>query len=381
MRRNRFSLGLLAAGAFLLVTQPLLALAPQGTAFTYMGELRLDGVVVDQASDFQFSLFDAGVGGAQIGSTLTRAAVTVSRGVFSVELDYGSSVFAGQERFLEIQVRSPAGGGAYTLLTPRVELRPAPSAQYAEDAGTAQSAQSADQLDGYDAADFVRQGQANSVTTSMIAATILSSLDGVKNDGAGIDLIAGPNVTIVPDDAANTITISASGNGGDADTLDGLDSSQLLRKDINAVFGGGNTLAIESTSTLDVNGTLRMDGQVWAKDGLLLNVAGAVADMTIDGPNLNLNLGNSLTDEVNVGGHLDVSGNLRTDGLLDAGGLSGSSVNYNRIGSGTAPVGYANTDQDLFLSGDLELDGGSLAGMGWQYFQGQGGISFEDGGE
>jgi hypothetical protein len=39
--------------------------------------------------------------------------------------------------------------------------------------------------------------------------TILSSLDGVSNDEAGIDLVAGGTVTITPDDSANTITISA----------------------------------------------------------------------------------------------------------------------------------------------------------------------------
>ena len=42
----------------------------------------------------------------------------------------------------------------------------------------------------------------------------VSSLDGVYNDGNNIDLIASGNVTITPNDAANTITISASGVTG-----------------------------------------------------------------------------------------------------------------------------------------------------------------------
>src|SRR5690606_10184259 len=37
--------------------------------------------------------------------------------------------------------------------------------------------------------------------------TILSSLDGVSNDEANIDLVAGSNINITPDDGANTITI------------------------------------------------------------------------------------------------------------------------------------------------------------------------------
>ncbi|MBM3287698.1 MAG: hypothetical protein FJY88_10175, partial [Candidatus Eisenbacteria bacterium] len=65
----------------------------------------------------------------------------------------------------------------------------------------------------YDAR-FVNEGQGNSVTTAMVQPNIVSSVDGVSNDGGNIDLIAGSNVTITPDDANNTITISASGGGG-----------------------------------------------------------------------------------------------------------------------------------------------------------------------
>ena len=51
----------------------------------------------------------------------------------------------------------------------------------------------------------------NAVTAQKISPNIVSSLDGVNNDGSNIDLIAGSNVTITPDDANNSITISASG--------------------------------------------------------------------------------------------------------------------------------------------------------------------------
>jgi hypothetical protein len=38
-------------------------------------------------------------------------------------------------------------------------------------------------------------------------------VDGVANDGGNIDLVAGANITITPDNAANTITIAAGGGG------------------------------------------------------------------------------------------------------------------------------------------------------------------------
>ena len=54
----------------------------------------------------------------------------------------------------------------------------------------------------------------NAVTAAKISPNIVSSLDGVSNDGGNIDLVAGANITLTPNDAANTITIAASGGGG-----------------------------------------------------------------------------------------------------------------------------------------------------------------------
>lgn len=54
----------------------------------------------------------------------------------------------------------------------------------------------------------------NAVTTTKIAPDIVSSVDGVTNDGGNVDLVAGANITITPDDAANTITIAAGAASG-----------------------------------------------------------------------------------------------------------------------------------------------------------------------
>ncbi|MDI6793821.1 MAG: hypothetical protein QME81_13310 [bacterium] len=62
---------------------------------------------------------------------------------------------------------------------------------------------------------YVNEGQTNSVTAAMITPDIVSSLDSVSNDGGNIDLVAGANITITPDDAANQITIAVAGGTGD----------------------------------------------------------------------------------------------------------------------------------------------------------------------
>ena len=51
-------------------------------------------------------------------------------------------------------------------------------------------------------------------TARHVEPNVVSSVDGVTNDEGNIDLVAGANVTITPNDAANTITISAAGGGG-----------------------------------------------------------------------------------------------------------------------------------------------------------------------
>jgi hypothetical protein len=70
---------------------------------------------------------------------------------------------------------------------------------------------------------YVNEGQSNSIATSMIqsnavttaevAPNIVSSVDGVSNDGGNINLVEGSNIDITPNDAANTITISATDVG------------------------------------------------------------------------------------------------------------------------------------------------------------------------
>jgi hypothetical protein len=52
----------------------------------------------------------------------------VINGLFTVVIDVPSSVIDGNGRYIEIQVRCPAGGGAYTTLAPRQELLAAPYA-------------------------------------------------------------------------------------------------------------------------------------------------------------------------------------------------------------------------------------------------------------
>lgn len=114
--------------------------ALQGTAFTYQGELRQAGVPVNGNTDMTFALFDAAVGGNQVGPTLSFTAaggnaIPVANGVFAVDLDFGALAFNGaasSERYL----RATIGG---VTLSPRTQIQSAPYALQARAAEAAYS--------------------------------------------------------------------------------------------------------------------------------------------------------------------------------------------------------------------------------------------------
>ncbi len=101
---------------------------PVGTAFTYQGQLKQSGLPLTNTADFQFTLWDALTTGTQIGTAQSASGVSVANGLFTVNLDFGAAVFPGDGRWLEIAVRSPAGAGGYTTLTPRQKLTATPYA-------------------------------------------------------------------------------------------------------------------------------------------------------------------------------------------------------------------------------------------------------------
>src|SRR3989442_4726671 len=105
----------------------------------------------------QFKLYDtATVGtGTQIGSTITKSTVMVTSGVFTVDLDFGSSAFPGAGRFLGIAVRATGSLNPYTELAPRQPVTSTPYAVRSANATAADTATNATQLGGVAANQYV----------------------------------------------------------------------------------------------------------------------------------------------------------------------------------------------------------------------------------
>ncbi|MBZ0281689.1 MAG: hypothetical protein K8L97_13200, partial [Anaerolineae bacterium] len=132
--KSRLLIVLFVCGLLLLVTSVMLADTTLASSFTYQGNLTNVNGPVNNICDFQFSLFTLISGGSQISSTQSKTNVSVSNGMFNTVLDFGVSAFDGQDRYLQIAVRCPAGSGGYTTLSPRQAVTPAPYAQYAQGA-------------------------------------------------------------------------------------------------------------------------------------------------------------------------------------------------------------------------------------------------------
>ena len=111
--------------------------APLGSAFTYQGRLNDNGQVADGVYDFQFKLFDTESGGNQVGVTVVKENIPVTKGLFTIpDLDFGSGIFNGEARWLEIGVRPEADTSSFTVLSPLQAITATPYALYAANAPT-----------------------------------------------------------------------------------------------------------------------------------------------------------------------------------------------------------------------------------------------------
>jgi len=131
-RPSRRALSVIPFAAFVAFAASFsLAQTPATSEFTYQGRLTNGGGGVSTACDFRFKLFDAAAAGAQIGSTLLLNSTAPVDGFLTVGLDFGFPAFTGDARWLEIEVRNPAGSGDFTTLTPRQPVTATPYAMYA----------------------------------------------------------------------------------------------------------------------------------------------------------------------------------------------------------------------------------------------------------
>jgi hypothetical protein len=103
----------------------------QGTAFTYQGQLQNNGSPANGTYNLTFALFTTNNAGTAVAGPVTNSAVHVTNGLFTVAIDFGSSVWNGETNWLQIGVATN-GSNSFTTLAPRQQLTPVPYAISAE---------------------------------------------------------------------------------------------------------------------------------------------------------------------------------------------------------------------------------------------------------
>lgn len=218
--------------------------ALMGTAFTYQGYLKKGGTPYNGNCDFVFSLWDAATEGNQIGSNQDRLNVSVSNGLFTVQLDFGADAFQGDARWLWVRVRCPAGGGDYTILDPRQPLTPAPYALALPGLRTVQHVTSPSVIGGYsgnwlfwgsNGATIGGGGQSGEANRVMAA---FGTVSGGRDNQAGGDAVVGGGRTNVASGENATV------GGGYQNTASGTAATvgggrQNSASGLDAIVGGG----------------------------------------------------------------------------------------------------------------------------------------------
>ena len=117
--------------AIAALTTALTASIASAQPFTYQGYIEDNAAPATGEYDFNFALYDAAVGGTQLGFLDVHENTQVTNGLFSVELDFGPSQFRSTGRYLEIRVRPGNSGAVHDIIAPRTRINPAPFAQHA----------------------------------------------------------------------------------------------------------------------------------------------------------------------------------------------------------------------------------------------------------
>jgi hypothetical protein len=108
----------------------------QTTAFTYQGRLNDGASPANGLYDFEASLQDSGSN--TVAGPLVVSA-TVSNGLFSLALDFGATQLTGEDRWLQLAVRTN-GAGSFTPIFPPQQLTSTPYAVRAANAAAAVTA-------------------------------------------------------------------------------------------------------------------------------------------------------------------------------------------------------------------------------------------------
>lgn len=183
--------------ALLAVFSGALRAASIGTAFTYQGRLTDGGMAATGIYDFRFTVYDAATGSGVLAGPVVSAGVGVTNGLFVVILDFGTGIFTGNARWLEMAVRTNSAA-VFTTLSPRQPVTATPYALYSADAGTAKTVSANGVSNAGLQANAVSTDKIanNSITTAKLSASGSKQGQVLMSQGTSVVWSDGPGLTL-----------------------------------------------------------------------------------------------------------------------------------------------------------------------------------------
>jgi hypothetical protein len=236
----------------------------QTTAFTYQGQLSSNNVPANGLYDFRFRLTD--VGDTPVTAPLTNSPTGVTNGSFIVTLNFGSAIFDGSDRWLEIAVRGYGDTNAYTALSPLQPITSTPYAIRAINAANASNASNAISL------------------TAPLQGTNISGVIPVANLPSNVAFLNSNQVFTVSNKFSGVVTATNSANSfsgtfaGNGPGLTNLAATSLTGTLPDARLSGN--VALQSNAVVSFAGVVYATNFIGAGHGLT-NVPGAFFWVTV----------------------------------------------------------------------------------------------------
>jgi hypothetical protein len=316
----------------------LSTLSAQGTAFTYQGRLTDNGVPINCAYDLVFRPFNVPTGGTQLAFPNLRT-VTITNGLFTTMLDFGSTIFNGDPLWLQIEISTNGFSGIVATLTPRQPLTPTPYATFA--ASLANGAVDSPQLAG--GAVTASKIASNAVTNAKIAD---GAVDTAQLAGAAVTSGKVADGTLQPADLNlgnfDRTFWKVGGNAGTSTDFIGTTDDQPFDVRVN------NVRVMRYRFNTDPSRSVTNAPNVIGGSSINGTVTTSVVGATIAGG------GGSITNDTFTGGYLEspnrVTANFGTVSGGDGNTASGEDATVGggsqNIASGTfsmVPGGFENT--------------------------------------
>ena len=251
---NRMMSKCLKCVVFLLLVTAL-RVGAQGTAFTYQGDLATNGTPATGAFDFRFAVYDAVTNGNLVSILLTNAPVGVTNGLFTTTLDFGSNVFTGPARWLDLGVRTNGATSAYTGLFPRQPVTAVPYAIFAGGASNLLGALQATQLSGTISSAQITGTYTNTVNFTNGSNAFIGSFAGAfAGNGSGVTNLNGSQISTgtVADARLSTNVAFLNGN----QTFSGANTMSNWNNSFTGNFYGNGLVGWNTVSSNTINAVI-----------------------------------------------------------------------------------------------------------------------------